>query len=96
MASFLKNNDIYLDELLKLEKILVESKKTKEIILGKNYLNIAHVYKLKNDYDKSIEYYMKARNCFKNETDGKLWNKINEAIKAVKKEKINQEISKIK
>ena len=96
LASFLKNNDIYLDELLKLEKILVESKKTKEIILGKNYLNIAHVYKLKNDYDKSIEYYMKARNCFKNETDGKLWNKINEAIKAVKKEKINQEISKIK
>ena len=95
LAYYLKDNDIYLEELLKLDKILIESKKIKLIILGRNYLNIAHVYKLKNEFDKSIEYYTKARNCFKNESDGKLLNDINEAIKVLKKEKINHEISKI-
>ena len=95
LASYLNNNNVYLQELLFLEKILVDSKKVKLPILGRNYINIAHIYKIKKDLDKSIQYYTKALNIFKTENDGKLLNEINEAIKAIQKEKRNNEISKI-
>ena len=95
LASYLNNNNVYLQELLFLEKILVDSKKVKLPILGRNYINIAHIYKIKKDLDKSIQYYTKALNIFKTESDGKLLNEINEAIKAIQKEKRNNEISKI-
>ena len=72
-----------------------ESKQGRLSIIGKNYLAIAHVYKLKNEYDKSIEYYTKAAKIFKNDSDGKLIGEINEAIKAIQKEKRDNEISKI-
>lgn len=95
LASYLENNDIYLEELLVLEKILSESKQGRLSIIGKNFLAIAHVYKLKNEFDKSIEYYTKAAKIFKNDSDGKLIGEINEAIKAIQKEKRDNEISKI-
>ena len=95
MASFLKDDDNYLEELLIMEKILTEASKVKKALLGKTYLDIGHVFKTKNNFDKSIEYFKKALNIYKNESDGKLLNDINQIIKFLEKEKRNQEISKI-
>ena len=95
LASFLKDDDNYLEELLIMEKILTEASKVKKALLGKTYLDIGHVFKTKNNFDKSIEYFKKAFNIYKNESDGKLLNDINQIIKFLEKEKRNQEISKI-
>ena len=95
LASFLKDDDNYLEELLIMEKILTEASKVKKALLGKTYLDIGHVFKTKNNFDKSIEYFKKALNIYKNESDGKLLNDINQIIKFLEKEKRNQEISKI-
>ena len=95
LASFLKDDDNYLEELLIMEKILTEASKVKKALLGKTYLDIGHVFKTKNNFDKSIEYFKKAFNIYRNESDGKLLNDINQIIKFLEKEKRNQEISKI-
>ena len=96
LASYLNDNDTYLKELLHLEKILDESKQARLSIKGKNYITIAHTYKTKKELDKSIEYYNKAADIFKNDPDGKLMAEINKAIKAIQKEKRDEEFNNIK
>lgn len=95
LASFLKDNNLYLEELLILEKILTQAQKVKKSLLGKNYLDIGHAYKTKNDLDKSLEYFKKALNIYKNDSDGKLLNDINQLIKVLEKEKRNREINNL-
>ena len=95
LASFLNDNEKYLKELLTMEKILTQAQKVKRALLGKTYLDIGHVFKVVNNLDKSIEYFRKAFNIYKNESDLKLLNEINELIKVLEKERRNQEISKI-
>jgi tetratricopeptide (TPR) repeat protein len=96
LASYLNDNETYLKELLHLEKILDESKQARLSIKGKNYITIAHTYKTKKELDKSIEYYNKAADIFKNDPDGKLMAEINKAIKAIQKEKRDEEFNNIK
>ena len=95
LAFNLKDDNIYLNELLILEKVLIQSKKIKNTILGKTYLNIGLIYKKQNDLDKSIEYYKKAMLVFKKESEGNLLVEISKIIKELEKEKRNNEINKI-
>ena len=95
LAFNLKDDNIYLNELLILEKVLNQCKKIKNTILGKTYLNIGLIYKKQNDLDKSIEYYKKAMFIFKKESEGNLLLEISKIIKELEKEKRNNEINKI-
>ena len=95
LAFNLKDDNIYLNELLILEKVLNQCKKIKNTILGKTYLNIGLIYKKQNDLDKSIEYYKKAMLVFKKESEGNLLLEISKIIKELEKEKRNNEINKI-
>ena len=95
LAFNLKDDNIYLNELLILENVLKQCKKIKNTILGKTYLNIGLIYKKQNDLDKSIEYYKKAMIVFKKESEENLLFEINKIIKEIEKEKRNNEINKI-
>ena len=95
LAFNLKDDNIYLNELLILEKVLNQCKKIKNTILGKTYLNIGLIYKKQNDLDKSIEYYKKAMFIFKKESEGNLLLEISKIIKELEKEKRNNKINKI-
>ena len=63
--------------------------------MGNTYLNIGDIYKKQNEFDKSIEYYKKAMNIYKKNSDGKLLVYIQKIIKEIEKEKRNYEINKI-
>ena len=95
LAFNLNDDNIYLNELLKFENVLVQCKKIDSNMLGKTYLNIGDIYKKQNEFDKSIEYYKKAMSIFKKNSDGNLLIEINKLIKEVEKEKRNYEINKI-
>ena len=95
LASYLNDNQIYLQELLILENILTQSKKVKRPLLGNTCVKIAHIYKIGNDLDKSIEYYQKALVVYKNEVDGSLLINIRKIIKDLEKEKRNNELNNI-
>lgn len=95
LAFNLKDDNIYLNELLILEKVLNQCKKIKYTILGKTCLNIGLIYKKQNDLDKSIEYYKKAMLVFKKESEGNLLLEIGKIVKELEKEKRNNEINKI-
>jgi tetratricopeptide (TPR) repeat protein len=95
LAFNLNDDNIYLNELIVFENILVQCKKIDPNMLGKTYLNIGDIYKKQNEFDKSIEYYKKAMNIFKKNSDGNLLIEINKLIKEVEKEKRNYEINKI-
>ena len=95
LAFNLNDDNIYLNELLKFENVLVQCKKIDSNMLGKTYLNIGDIYKKQNAFDKSIEYYKKAMSIFKKNSDGNLLIEINKLIKEVEKEKRNYEINKI-
>ena len=95
LAFNLNDDNIYLNELLKFENVLVQCKKIDSNMLGKTYLNIGDIYKKHNEFDKSIEYYKKAMSIFKKNSDGNLLIEINKLIKEVEKEKRNYEINKI-
>ena len=95
LAYNLKNDSIYLNELIALENILIQCKKIDSNLLGNTYLNIGDIYKKQNEFDKSIEYYKKAMNIYKKNSDGKLLVYIQKIIKEIEKEKRNYEINKI-
>ena len=95
LAFNLNDDNIYLNELLKFENVLVQCKKIDSNMLGKTYLNIGDIYKKQNEFDKSIEYYKKAMNIYKKNSDGKLLVYIQKIIKEIEKEKRNYEINKI-
>ena len=95
LAFNLNDDNIYLNELLKFENVLVQCKKIDSNMLGKTYLNIGDIYKKQNEFDKSIEYYKKAMSIFKKNSDGNLLIEMNKLIKEVEKEKRNYEINKI-
>ena len=95
LAFNLNDDNIYLNELLKFENVLVQCKKIDSNMLGKTYLNIGDIYKKQNEFDKSIEYYKKAMSIFKKNSDGNLLIEINKLIKEIEKEKRNYEINKI-
>ena len=95
LAYNLKNDNIYLNELIALENILIQCKKIDSNLLGNTYLNIGDIYKKQNEFDKSIEYYKKAMNIYKKNSDGKLLVYIQKIIKEIEKEKRNYEINKI-
>ena len=77
LAFNLNDDNIYLNELLKFENVLVQCKKIDSNMLGKTYLNIGDIYKKQNEFDKSIEYYKKAMSIFKKNSDGNLLIEIN-------------------
>ena len=82
MSSFFKDNSYYLNELLKLEEILkdcTENKKT----LAKTYLQIGHIYKKRNELEKSLEYFMKAKDIFTQHNDSKLILDVQKVIQKV-------------
>ena len=81
--------------MIALENILIQCKKIDSNLLGKTYLNIGDIYKKQNEFDKSIEYYKKAMNIYKKNSDGKLLVYIQKIIKEIEKEKRNYEINKI-
>ena len=95
LAFNLNDDNIYLNELLKFENVLVQCKKIDSNMLGKTYLNIGDIYKKQNEFDKSIEYYKKAMSIFKKNSDGNLLIEMNKLIKEVEKEKRKYEINKI-
>ena len=95
LAFNLKDDNIYLKELITFENILVQCKKIDLNLLGKTYINIADIYKRQNDFDKSIENYKKAMNIYKKNSDGNLMVEIHQIIKEIEKEKRNYEINKI-
>ena len=94
LAYNLENESIYLKELIALEKILDQCKKKDSNLLGKTYLNIGHIYKKQNEFDKSIEYFKKAMIIYK-KSDANLLVQIHEIIKKIEKEKRDYEINKI-
>jgi len=82
VSSFLEDNSIYLNELLKLEEILkdcTENKKT----LAKTYLQIGHLYKKRKELEKSLEYFKKAREIFEKHNDFKLITDVQKVIEKV-------------
>ena len=81
--------------MIALENILIQCKKIDSNLLGNTYLNIGDIYKKQNEFDKSIEYYKKAMNIYKKNSDGKLLVYIQKIIKEIEKEKRNYEINKI-
>ena len=94
LAYNLENESIYLKELIALEKILDQCKKKDSNLLGNTYLNIGHIYKKQNEFDKSIEYFKKAMIIYK-KSDANLLVQIHEIIKKIEKEKRDYEINKI-
>jgi len=94
LAYNLENESIYLKELIALEKILDQCKKKDSNLLGKTYLNIGHIYKKQNEFDRSIEYFKKAMIIYK-KSDANLLVQIHEIIKKIEKEKRDYEINKI-
>ena len=74
---------------------MTQSKKVKRPLLGNTCVKIAHIYKIGNDLDKSIEYYQKALVVYKNEVDGSLLINIRKIIKDLEKEKRNNELNNI-
>jgi tetratricopeptide (TPR) repeat protein len=88
IASFLQkddNDDVYLDELLKLEKMIKNEKDYKKI-LAKTYLDIGHLFKRRKNIDKSLNYFEKAGQIFIELKDLKLLSDIKTIVNQIKKE----------